>query len=258
MYIRKMDVKIDQESFKDIKDEILNGRLTMSNIRFYIIGILLYSGFMVGLSFAVANANTVGWENLSIGWHKIYYMEAVLFSLHIVILLLCFAKNNLNQKILMVGLVILTYKAALDPFLTMTMFFKDRGVDDIYMPLTLLLLIIGLIIHIIALYKWIRDLKVKNTKKHLAKRNNSKSLVWISVLFLLVTIVSIVVKNGLLGDYELLFGVFLFFGLYIAFLIGVCEFVIAAYCVLRFPSFSVNPPLVQNYTNKKRRKKKKR
>ena len=68
--------KLSEESFSAIKGELIDGRLTMSGMRVYLIGLLAFSGIMVGISFAVANANTVGWDTLSTGWHWIYYVEA--------------------------------------------------------------------------------------------------------------------------------------------------------------------------------------
>ena len=57
--------KLSEENFSAIKGEITDGRLTMSGMRGYLIGIFLYSGILVGISFAVANANTIGWDTLS-------------------------------------------------------------------------------------------------------------------------------------------------------------------------------------------------
>ncbi|WP_051291421.1 hypothetical protein [Fictibacillus gelatini] len=109
--------RFSEKDFEDIKYEVQEGRLTMSGTRNTLLIFLLYSGFLVGLSFAVANANTIGWNNLSQWWHGIYYIEAVLFALQIFILLFCWENNSFNQKILSISRVVYTYKVALDPFL---------------------------------------------------------------------------------------------------------------------------------------------
>ncbi len=230
----------------------------MSGMRFYLMGIFLYSGFTVGVSFAIANANTVGWDTLSKGWHVIYYIEAVLFALHFLILLLCWANNSFNQKILIFGVVLFTYKTALDPYTTMFMLTKDRGVYNLYAPFIFLIIMFGLVLHILVLTKWIRGLKEEDNSKKIRK---SKARIWIPALFVLVTLTTVIVRNGLLGNLELISGLFIFTFIYIALLIGVCEFIIAAYCIFRFPSFSVNAPpekKIQYVNKKKKRKKKKR
>ena len=47
----------------------------------------------------------------------IYYIEAVLFSRSFAVDILIWANNTFNQKLLSIGMVMLTYKAALDPYL---------------------------------------------------------------------------------------------------------------------------------------------
>ena len=239
--------KLSEKSFFAIKGELQDGRLTMSGMRGYLIVLFLLSGIFVGISFAVANANTIGWDTLSTGWHRVYYAEAVLFGFHLFLLLFCWWNNAFSQKLLSIGMVILTYKAALDPFLMVVMFSKDEGNYDLFMPLILVILVSGLIIHIIVLVKWINSLrpKNKNEKKQNTKKN-SKYLILFPFIFVLTTLTTIVTKNGLLGDYDLLFGVFIVTVVYLGLLIGACEFIIAAYCVFRYPSFSV-----KNFKNKK-------
>ncbi|MEB6550899.1 hypothetical protein MXL46_17715 [Heyndrickxia sporothermodurans] len=129
------------------------------------------------------------------------------------------------------------------------------------MPFTLLIIGIGLIIHVIVLIKWIKDLspkKERNKDTNSKDKKKTKIKVWLPVLLVLVALSSIIVKNNLLGDFELMYGLFIFTVLYIALLIGVCEFIIAAYCIFRFPSFSVNPPPKQLYVKGKKRKRKRK
>lgn len=173
---------LTEKDVSSIKYEIKNGRLTLSGIRTYLIGLFFYSGFTVGLAFLVANANTVGWENLSKNWHVLFIIEAIFFVMHALALLLCWGNNNINQKILIGCIVIFTYKTALDPFLTMSMFFKDRGVYHLYMPLVILIILLGFIIHILVLIKWVKGLKLNNEKKTIKK----KSVKWALVFFIVV------------------------------------------------------------------------
>ena len=228
--------KLSQENFSAIKSEIQDGRLTMSGMRGYLIGIFLASGIFVGISFAVANANTIGWDTLSSGWHKIYYIEAVLFGVHLLLILLCWGNNPFNQKLLSIGMVILTYKAALDPFLMVIMFSKDEGKFESLLPVIVVILVSGLILHITVLVKWINNLKQKEKK---SKEKESKVFFLVPIVVILTTLTTIVTKNGMLGDFDLLFGLFIVTVIYLGLLIAAVEFLIAMYCIFRFPSFSV-------------------
>ena len=239
--------KLSEESFSAIKGELQDGRLTMSGMWGYLMGLFFLSGIFVGISFAVANANTVGWDTLSTGWHRTYYIEAVLFGLHLFLLLFCWWNNVFSQKLLSIGMVIFTYKAALDPYLMVLMFSKDRGMYESYIPFVLVILVSGLILHIIVLIKWINSLRPKGGKKGKANvKKDSKYLILFPVIFVLTTLTTLVIKNDLLGDYEIVFMALLATLLYLGLLIGACEFIIAAYCVFRYPSFSV-----KNFNGKK-------
>lgn len=232
--------KLSEESFSAIKGELIDGRLTMSGMRSYIIGLFFMSTLFVGVSLAVANANTVGWDTLSSGWHRIYYAEGILFGIHLLVLLLCWRNNAFSQKLLSVGMVVFTYKAALDPYLTVLMFSKDEGNYHLYLPIVLIVLVSGLILHIVVLVKWINSLRPKKEHERKSRvKKDSKFFILIPVIFLLTALTTLVIKNGILGDYELVFGVFIVTIVYLGLLIGACEFVIAMYCIFRFPSFSI-------------------
>ena len=237
--------RLTEKDFSNIKDEIQNGRLTMSGMRVYLIGLFAYSGFLVGLSFAVANGNMVGWDNLSDNWHVIYYIEAVLLVIHLFIICLCWAKNSLNQRVLSIAMILFTYKTALDQFLTMSMFLKDNQVFDQFIPLLLMIIVSGFILHIVILVKWIKGISKKEFEEKNSKKS-SKSGIWVSGIFLLAVLTGIIIRNDLLGAYDNFFGIFVISVVYLGLLIGACEFIIAAYCVFRYPSFSV-----KNFKNKK-------
>lgn len=249
--------KLTEKHFAVEKEEILNGRLSMPNALIFLCGIFVYSGAHLGFSFAAANANTVGWDTLSPTWHLIFYIEGFLLGFLLLILILCWRITNFNQKVLSVAVVIFTYNAGLIQYLTMVMLSKDRGMYESYIPLIVFILISGLIIHIIVLRQWIKNMGKRNLEAK-PKRRISKTGSIIPVIFLLVIIAGIIMKNGLLDEYELMFGMFIFTVVYFGMLIGVCEFIIACYCIFRFPSFSVNAPKrknVQHTNNKKNRKK---
>lgn len=226
--------------------------MSMPRMRNHLLILLVVSGFFVGLSFIVANANTIGWDQLSFGWHMLYYIEAILFTIQILIILLCRANNPFNQKVLIVGTVVFLYKMALDPFLMMIMFFKDSGVYESYAFVFYMILIFGFLFHILVLLILINRLKKKNSNI-LKETNISKFKLSLPVLFFLVLLSGLLINKGILGNFELLFGVLIVTLIYLGTLVGVCEFIIATYCIFRFPSFSVNLPPKQQYVNKRKK-----
>ena len=232
--------KFSEESFSAIKGELIDGRLTMSGMRGYLIGLFFMSSLFVGVSLAVANANTVGWDTLSSGWHWIYYAEGVLFGIHLLLILLCWKNSAFNQKLLSFGIVLFTYKAAVDPYITVLMFSKDRGMYDDYLPFIIVTLIGGVMLHIIVMVKWLNSLKVKNQKTGKStEKNKTKYIVLLPIIFVLTGLTSMVIKNGLLGNYEIVFMAFIVTVVYLGLLIAAVEFLIAMYCIFKFPSFSV-------------------
>lgn len=176
--------KLSEESFSAIKGELIDGRLTMSGMRSYLIGLFFMSSLFVGVSLAVANANTVGWDTLSSGWHWIYYAEGVLFGIHLLLILLCWKNSAFNQKLLSFGIVLFTYKAAVDPYITVLMFSKDRGMYDDYLPFIIVTLIGGVMLHIIVMVKWLNSLKVKIKRQENQLRKIKQSISCCYQLFL--------------------------------------------------------------------------
>ena len=251
--------KLTEKDFGLIKEEVLKGRLTTRGMRRFLLGAFAFSAFLVGLAFAVANANTVGWDTLSNGWHVLYYVQGILLSLHLLIILFCWSNNAFNQKVLSVAVVVITYKTAFDPYLTILMFSKDRGVFDAFAPWILIIIVGALILHVFFIIKWIRNLMEGEFNKNSSKKSaKSRFTILLPILFLLVTFTGVIFKSGLLGESELLVFLFIIVILTICFLYAVCELIIACYCIFRFPSFSVNAPKrksVQHASNRKNREK---
>ncbi|MGG0656636.1 hypothetical protein [Rummeliibacillus pycnus] len=248
-------IHLTEKDCINIKYELQKGRLTIPGIRTYLLGVLLYSGFTVGVSLFAATGNNVGWETLSSGWHTIYYIEMILFAINILIILFCWKINNINQKILVIAIILFTYKTALDQYIAILMFSKDRDIYDFYAPLVLMIIAIGFIVQIIVLRNWIKGIEGINK---LRNKKTKKKLLF-PVLFLFAVLVGTIFNNNLFMDKEIAFIFVVASVVYIAMLIGQCEFIIAAYCVFRFPSFAVNSPQKkQQYLNNKKQKKKKR
>ena len=248
-------IHLTEKDCIDIKYELHKGRLTIPGIRAYLLGVLLYSGITIGVSLFAASGNNIGWETLSSGCHTIYNIEIILFAVNILTILFCWKINNINQKILAIAIILFTYKTALDQYIAILMFSKDRNIYDVYAPLVLIIIAIGFIVQIIVLRKWIKG--IKGNIKLRNKRTKKKLL--FPVLFLLAVSVGTIFSNNLFMDKEIAFIFIVASVVYIAMLIGQCEFIIVAYCIFRFPSFAVNPPQKkQQYVNGKKQREKKK
>ena len=239
--------QLTEKDFLDIKDEIKDGRLSPDSIRFYLFAFMFFSGLAVGIAFAATSTSDslIGWENLSVFWQTIFKLQAVLFLFQLVLIFLVRGKSNWAQILLNISYVFYAYKMVLDPFITMSMFAKDRGEYETFAPIILIIIIVGFIFHLFLVRREFTSLKEEKEKKKNKKKKKSGSLLlyaFIPILIMLVAITGYIVKNELLGDNGLLFGMGIFTFLYIAVMIGAVEFVMAAYCVVRFPSFRVNPP----------------
>ncbi len=62
--------KLDQKNFNYdyIRYQIQEDRLTLDNLAFLLIGLLLYSLFVVGFSYWGVHQDTIGWNSLSKWW----------------------------------------------------------------------------------------------------------------------------------------------------------------------------------------------
>ncbi len=231
--------KLTEKNFIDIRDEIKNGRLSPASIRGGLGVFMFFSLLAVGIAYMAANASNsvIGWENLSGFWKSVFILEAILFIIQLAIIILIHGKNNWTQIVLTISYVFYTYKMALDPFVAMSMFAKDRGVYEIFAPF---IIILGFLLHLFLVLRSFKGIKKERDKAN-EKRGN-QLYVFIPVLFLLVSVTGYIIKNDLLGENDVLAGMGIFTFLFIALLIGAVEFVKAAYCVIRFPSFRVNPP----------------
>lgn len=239
--------QLTEKDFLKIKYEIQSGRLSPDSVRFGLGVFTVVSGIMVIVAYMVANASNsvIGWENLSVFWQTIFKLQVVLFLFQLVLIFLVRGKSNWAQILLNISYVFYAYKMVLDPFITMSMFAKDRGEYETFAPIILLILIVGVIFHFYLISRSFKRKKEEKKNKKSGEKEkggSSFSYAFIPILFLLVSITGYVIKNDLLGEYDILFGMGIFTILYIAVMIGAVEFVLAVYCVVRFPSFRVNPP----------------
>ncbi len=232
--------QLTEKDFMDIKDEIKEGRLSPDSIRFYLGVFMFFSALMVGIGFAVAasSSSVIGWDNLSVFWQSVFWLQAALFLVQLILIFLVRGKSNWTQIILIISYVIYTYKMVLDPFVLMSMFAMNDGVYETFRSIFVTVIIVGILLHVYLIRRTFKELKVKKVKK---EKSGNIMYAFIPILFLLVSITGYIIKNELLGENEILFGTGALTFLYIAVMVGAVEFVMGAYCVIRFPSFRVNP-----------------
>lgn len=198
-----------------------NDRFSISIMKHNIFVLFLVSGFFVGLALIVANANTIGWGNLSFIWRLIFYIEALLFALQIIILFICRKENIFSQKVLILGMILFLYKFSIDPFITISMFLMNDGVFEQYVIYLCGIIFVGMMLQIMILIRMKKNISEQSNKK------SSKKVFWIPLLFLLVSLTGMLVKNGM-GGFENLFLISIATIIYIGVLIGVCEYIGAA------------------------------
>ncbi|MEI3604946.1 hypothetical protein SPD48_04520 [Pseudogracilibacillus sp. SE30717A] len=172
-----------------------------------------FSLLAMGIAYMAANASNsvIGWENLSGFWKSVFILEAILFIIQLAIIILIHGKNNWTQIVLTISYVFYTYKMALDPFVAMSMFAKDRGVYEIFAPLIIFIIILGFLLHLFLVWRSFKGIKKERDKAN-EKRGN-QLYVFIPVLFLLVSVTGYIIKNDLLGENDVLagMGIFTFF-----------------------------------------------
>lgn len=249
--------RLDEKYFADFKD-ITEGRLDNSGMFVFNIGTFLFSCVMIGVPIIfIFNWSSVGWDQLSPFWQSIFYCEGVLMVLQLLILLVCHRETNLNQKILSLSMVIYGYKMVIDPFVLIAFFTMDRGVYENIKIYLFAILLLGLLLHCIFLYRWIRNIKKGEYSLHRnneTKKSRSMKYVVIPIIFVMV-IFSFVLIRKIPGS-DITIAIIIATVLLLCVAYAICEFIIVAYCVLLFPSFSVNQPKKQQYVKKKKKTKK--
>ena len=241
---------LKEQDFRNIKETILDGRLNQSRILAFLIGNLVFTGGSIGIALLVANANTIGWETLSDTWHFIFYAEAILFTIHFLLILLGFINSHVIHKFLIIMMVLFSYKLVIDPFIAMLMFAKDVDAYEIYLPPVISILVIGFLLHFVLVFKKFHDIRQVNNQNQAEKKSNVN---WI-IIFFFVVLTGLLLNSGILGANDMTFGLLLFTALLIVMLIGAVEFVLAAYCVIRFPSFLDSSSKKVQIQKKKKRK----
>ncbi len=223
-----------------MKEDLKHGRISPDMIRFALCAFMVFSVIMVGIAYSTAAVNDllIGWKNLSIFWKTVFKLEALLFIFQLILITFVKGKSNWSQILLNVSYVIYAYKMAIDPFVMVSMFALDAGEYEVYGPFILLIILLGFILHVYLIRRYFLKMAEEQLgSKQKTKEKNNRSNVFyklIPIFFLLSSMTGYIIRNDLLLDGDLIF------------IIGIVEFVIGAYCVIRFPSFRVNPPTEKN------------
>lgn len=236
--------KLTEKDFIDIRDEINNGRLAPGNMRVGLGTFMFFSALAIGVAFAVAASasSVIGWENLSGFWQTVFKLQLILFLVQIILMFFVRGKSGWSHILLSISYVFYTYKMVLDVYVTFSMFAMNDGVYEKFAPLILIVIIGGFAFHFYLVYRSLKNRKAEEVKDNEKVKSSRLTFVSLSIIFFLVSITGYIFKNEILGEYEILFGLGICTFLFVAVLIGAVEFVKAAYCVIRFPSFRVNNP----------------
>src|SRR5699024_6212458 len=148
--------KLVEKDFHYMKKELQDGRFTISGMRFFLIGAFVFSIIMVGIALFWA-INSPYWENMK----TLFFIEAILLGIQLLILLCCFTRNNIVQFILSFSMIIFAYKMVLDPFILLFLMLLGYEVYDVYAPITYFLLGLGFVLHIYLMINEFRRLKAK-------------------------------------------------------------------------------------------------
>ena len=242
--------KLTEDDFQNVKEDLKHGRISPDMIRFGLGAFMLFSAIAVGVAYmgVAASNTTIGWGNLSVFWRTIFKLEAIMFIIQLILIIFMKGKSNWSQILLNVSYVVYTYKLVLDPFVAIAVFAMDRDEYEIYAPIILMIIILGLILELYLIRRLFKKLKTSEIgeKKNEETKDRAYLVYMIPMFFLLTSITGYVISHGLLGEMDILAMIGICTLLLILILIGTIEFVIGAYCVIRFPSFRVNPPTEKN------------
>ena len=238
---------LTKRDFQEVKDNLKNGRISPDMIRFGLGAFMLFSSFMVGIAYftAVASDSLIGWENLTVFWKAHFKLQALLFIVQLILIIFIKGKSNWSQIVLNISYVVFTYKTALDPFVMVSMFAMDAGEYEVYGPMMLLIIIFAFLLQIYMIRRYFLNLQEekRNSKQARKEKKSRRFLFYVTPLFfLLASITGFIISNDLLGDMDFIFIIGIAAVVMIGILIGMIEYLIGAYCVIRFPSFRVNPP----------------
>src|SRR5690625_6221435 len=92
--------KLTQEDFHYIKADLRHGRISPDMIRFGLGAFMLFSSFMVGIAYftAVASDSLIGWENLTVFWKAHFKLQALLFIVQLILIILDRKSTRLNSS----------------------------------------------------------------------------------------------------------------------------------------------------------------
>lgn len=244
---------------------IAEERLNNGGMYVFNIGTFIYSGATIGIPYLnIIKSDkwgTVGWNDLTPFIQNIFKVEGILIILQLFILLFCLMENNITQKILSISMVVYTYKMAFDPFISISYMSMDGGVYEYVKFYLGGIVILGLILHFIFLYHWVKNIKNGEYSINIRinqETNQKKKYGSFLVIFLIVIFSGVLMRR--LPEYGDIFFLVIAIVLLIILAYAICEFIIVAYCVFRFPSFSFNPPPQKKspYVNPKNHRKKKK
>lgn len=228
-----MKKKQAEQYFKPWRKEIEHGQQSMSNMWSFLSSSFIFSFLMVGISFYSAWQSPY-WDKLQL----LFKVEFMLLFIHLFIIFICLIKNNITHVILGISTVFFAYKMLVDPFIFLFLMYVGYEVYDQFALLTYILIVIGILLHLILIWREFSDV-YRPKKKAKVDAKKRLSILSIGIIFVISSITTYAVRNQLFYHIDVLIFLFATLAIYYGVLIGLVDYIMATYCLIRFPSFRI-------------------
>lgn len=213
--------------------EFLIERLSFATLSTYLGSSFLFSILVVGIAFYWAKQSPY-WSEL----HQLFMIEGLLFILHIVTFIITRIRTITMHLLLSMSVVFFGYKMVFDPFIFLFLMISGFDLYEQFAPLTFILIALGGLIHFALLWNEFRDLFRKQRRKRKQVNVKRRLVIFGSIsIFCVVTFLIYAVKNELFHHSDVLIYQFAIIAIYYGVLIGLVDFIVGAYCFIRYPSF---------------------
>lgn len=224
-----------EKLFQPLRNEIKHGRQSMSNMWFFLCSSFLFSLLMVGISFYWAWQSPY-WSQLQ--W--LFKVELILFFIHIFVILISLIKHNVTHIVLSISTVFFGYKMIFDPFIFLFLMYVGYEVYHQFALLTYILVGVGIMLHLVLIRKeFVEIYRSKRENKGEVNVKKRLSILSIGFIFVVSSFTAYAIQNQIFNHIEVLIFLFAAFAIFYGVLIGLVDYIIATYCIIRFPSFRI-------------------
>lgn len=252
---------MDESYFFKLKS-VAKDRLSPGGEVVYLLGVALYGGVLLGVC-AFAMNYAVDFRNTS-SMFKILFVGSVNIVILLAILyFICLLNEKIIfkiQKIIDVLTVVCTILIAYLPFLVFYLSSIDKNWEDHFVKWLIVFLIGSFLFFIFITINTLTNIRNGELTKHgrglFLWNLRQKTILTYALIFLSSAIGLYIYLNGGILNIE---GIIIFCILNLSFLTAVQEFILIAYCRIKFPSFTVTYEEETKYRiNKKKQKRRMR